>query len=313
MKTIIMSVVELRKLPVHPLAETFPLMSKKDTTELAQDIEENGLLENLVMWEEQLLDGRNRLSALTQTNLTEVQVNLFEGSEYNAVSYIWSVNMKRRHIDTGQRASMSEHLRPYETAEANRRMLLGVADLSQEPGDLKKNKHLGEVNEILAEKSSVSRESIRKAHKLSLNATDLLEEVTAGTKTLESATRELKARSEDRSKKIHALETGAADLLKQYQKNEISLDDAYVVLLRRQDKKKREAQARSEALYKIQTFAEASNLRLKEFNLEIAKLKEVEFIDEAIVLVLGIESHLVVTKNALDMARKQLIEERDLT
>lgn len=307
MKTVLMNIADLLKLPIHPLADAFPLMSKNDTMELAQDIEENGLLDNLVLWEDCLLDGRNRLNALIQTNMSEVQVSVFEGSEYNAVSYIWSVNMKRRHIDTGQRASMSEHLRPYEEAEARRRMLLGVSDPNKEATDSdKKNKHEGEVNEILAEKSSVSRESVRKAHNLSLNAPDLLKEVTVGTKTLEKASRELKARNEDRAKKIHALETEAIDLLTQYKSGQSTLDDAYIVLMARRDKKKREAQARSEALYKIQGFAESADLRLQEFNLKIISLTEVAFVNEALQLILDIEGYLSVTKKALNIAKAQL-------
>ena len=55
-------------LPVHPAAELFPLMSKAELRELADNIEADGLLEKATLiWENgvlKLLDGRNRVDAL---------------------------------------------------------------------------------------------------------------------------------------------------------------------------------------------------------------------------------------------------------
>jgi hypothetical protein len=58
------------RLPVHPAADVFPLMSEKELKELAGDIKRNGLQTSIVIWSSeanatcQLLDGRNRIDAL---------------------------------------------------------------------------------------------------------------------------------------------------------------------------------------------------------------------------------------------------------
>src|SRR5947199_9615571 len=59
--------------PVHSAAELFPLMSEAELKELAEDIEAHGLLEPIILFatgsQAILLDGRNRLDALSLTEL----------------------------------------------------------------------------------------------------------------------------------------------------------------------------------------------------------------------------------------------------
>jgi ParB-like chromosome segregation protein Spo0J len=47
-------------LEFHPLAEIFPLVEGQDFTELVADIREHGLHEPIVVYEDRILDGRNR-------------------------------------------------------------------------------------------------------------------------------------------------------------------------------------------------------------------------------------------------------------
>src|SRR5262245_46840410 len=56
-------------LPIHPVAELFPLMSEAELRELGQDIKKNGLTSPIALWRDNggkisLLDGRNRLDAM---------------------------------------------------------------------------------------------------------------------------------------------------------------------------------------------------------------------------------------------------------
>ena len=71
--------------PVHPAADKLPMMSDAELAELAADIKANGLLEPIVVWEDNteaaqggegpfptyLLDGRNRLAALKLLGITD--------------------------------------------------------------------------------------------------------------------------------------------------------------------------------------------------------------------------------------------------
>jgi len=52
-------------LPVHPAADLFPLMSEPELRELGEDIKANGLQFPVIVHDDQLLDGRNRLDAMT--------------------------------------------------------------------------------------------------------------------------------------------------------------------------------------------------------------------------------------------------------
>ena len=51
------------RLPVHPYAELFPLMQHPDFDALCGHIAANGLQEEIVLYEGQILDGRNRYLA----------------------------------------------------------------------------------------------------------------------------------------------------------------------------------------------------------------------------------------------------------
>src|SRR4051794_24871647 len=56
-------------LKIHPAADLFPSMSKEDLITLGEDIKTNGMLVPIVMFENTLHDGRNRLDAMEMVGL----------------------------------------------------------------------------------------------------------------------------------------------------------------------------------------------------------------------------------------------------
>ena len=100
------------EIPVHPAADVFPMLDDDELAELANDIAENGLRSPLVVsgmnGDMTLIDGRNRRAACKLVKVEPTFVQL----EGEAVSYILSANINRRHLSAGQRTMIVAKLFP---------------------------------------------------------------------------------------------------------------------------------------------------------------------------------------------------------
>lgn len=86
----------------HPLAECLPMLPGHELSELANDIRKNGLRIPVTVFEEKILDGRNRYAACKQAKI-KVRYEPYEGDD--PVGFILSHNINRRHIPPGKRAT----------------------------------------------------------------------------------------------------------------------------------------------------------------------------------------------------------------
>jgi hypothetical protein len=96
-------------LKFHPLANLFPMLSDSELDDLAEDIRANGQVETVKLHRGMVLDGRNRYTACGRKNLG-VRTEIFEGSEREALSWVISKNLKRRHLTESQRAMVAAKL-----------------------------------------------------------------------------------------------------------------------------------------------------------------------------------------------------------
>jgi len=117
------------KYKVHPAADVFPMMSDEELEALGQDILENGLrepikimrvrkakqiAENAFSQPTMLLDGRNRLEAMERVGIDldscAVKYQFVNSSRppftFDAVAYIISLNIHRRHLTKQQQAEL---------------------------------------------------------------------------------------------------------------------------------------------------------------------------------------------------------------
>lgn len=85
----------------HPIAAIFPLMTDDGIELLAADILEHGLREPIMLFEGKVLDGRNRLAACIAAKVTP-RFAEFRGETVEAVALVWSVNCRRRHLNSSQ-------------------------------------------------------------------------------------------------------------------------------------------------------------------------------------------------------------------
>jgi ParB-like chromosome segregation protein Spo0J len=88
-------------LAYHPFSQLFPLMDGPELDELAKDIAEHGLRSPIVLYQGQILDGRNRYRAC---EIAGVEPRCEDYTGDNPLEYVVSLNLHRRHLTESQRA-----------------------------------------------------------------------------------------------------------------------------------------------------------------------------------------------------------------
>jgi hypothetical protein len=81
----------------HPLSNAFPLMMGAQFDELVADIKANGLREPITLYQDMILDGRNRYRGCPNAKI-EPRFEQFEGDETAAAAFVISRNIHRRHL-----------------------------------------------------------------------------------------------------------------------------------------------------------------------------------------------------------------------
>ena len=109
--------------PVHEAAKLFPLLIGDELAELAADIKANGLHEPVWLWNDAagtqwLLDGRNRLAACKLAGV-DVTARLYTGDD--PWSFVFSENIRRRHLTETQKAGIALKALPHIEAEIKAR------------------------------------------------------------------------------------------------------------------------------------------------------------------------------------------------
>jgi hypothetical protein len=87
----------------HPIACMFPMLPEFELQKLADDIREHGQLDPIVLFQGDILDGRNRWHACHLAGVEPRTVE-FNGSYQEAIEFVWSTNFLRRHLGAGQAA-----------------------------------------------------------------------------------------------------------------------------------------------------------------------------------------------------------------
>jgi len=104
----------------HPTTDLFPMMSEIELSELAADINKNGLLHPIVLDHSGnlLVDGRNRQRACDQVGVEPTYVQLPEDADLAA--YVVSANLHRRHLTGEQKRELISRLLDMDPQKSDR-------------------------------------------------------------------------------------------------------------------------------------------------------------------------------------------------
>ena len=94
-------------LEFHPFTEIFPLMEGEDFEKFKRDISLNGQCEPIVLYQDKILDGRNRYRACMDLGL-EPDTKPYTGSD--PLGFVISMNIHRRHLTAEQRREIIAEL-----------------------------------------------------------------------------------------------------------------------------------------------------------------------------------------------------------
>jgi ParB-like chromosome segregation protein Spo0J len=87
--------------PIHPLANLFPRMTKDEYKRVLDSIRTNGQLQPITLFQSAVLDGRHRQDACEELG-RDVAFTEFKGSYDDALKFVISQNLERRHLNPSQ-------------------------------------------------------------------------------------------------------------------------------------------------------------------------------------------------------------------
>lgn len=196
----------------HEYADLFPMLDDDALAELTADVRSNGLLEAIVLYEGKILDGRNRYLACREAKV-EPRFEQYRGND--ALQYVVSKNLHRRHLNSSQRAAIALDVLPMLEAQARKRQV-ELAGTRPNTGDDLVEKipegSKGRAREQAAAMLGTNPRYVSDAKKIKDKAPDLLEEVRNGNLTIGEAKNELKRRElrQEYKEKAEAVKEDAA-------------------------------------------------------------------------------------------------------
>ena len=106
----------------HAAANLFPLMNADELDALAADIKQNGLQNPILLFENKVLDGRNRLRACVKAEV-EPKFAQWNSKNISPFDFAVSQNLVRRHLTRDQQTALAAKLKPLFEKEARERQI----------------------------------------------------------------------------------------------------------------------------------------------------------------------------------------------
>ncbi len=186
------------RIEFHSVANIFPMMTENEFESLKDNIEQNGLIQPIYLFKGQIIDGRNRYLACLERGIEPTFRN-YEGTESDLLTFVISLNLQRRHLNTSQKACLAVELLP----ELER---ITKANLSSKMSAIRKGEDLSKLTKpensrnIAAQSFGVSGGYISLAKQIRETNIELFDQVKNGLFTLQKAKAQLNQKEEVLSK-----------------------------------------------------------------------------------------------------------------
>jgi ParB-like chromosome segregation protein Spo0J len=183
----------------HPKAAIFTMLEGEAYEQLRDDIHEHGLREKIILLDGLILDGRNRYKACRELGIEPEVQELEECND--ALAYVLSANLHRRHLTTGERAAIAADYIPMLAEQAAKRKAEGQKSGGQiggrgnkKPSGKKLSKGLedGKATAQAAKLTNTNSTYVQAAKKLKDESPEVFEELRAGKINVPQAKRKAK-------------------------------------------------------------------------------------------------------------------------
>lgn len=188
-------------LETHELATIIPPMTDAEYAELREDIQKNGQLEAITLYQGQVLDGRHRAKACAEIGI-EPWTREYHGT--TPAEYVIALNVHRRQLTTGQKAEIARRALPALRAEAKTRQAAHVSTADRdEHGHVLPSGGQSSTSRKTSSKSrdvagalvGVSGKTVERLDQVAEARPDLHQQVKAGDMTVNAAYESMTGRS----------------------------------------------------------------------------------------------------------------------
>lgn len=149
----------------HEFCLAFPEMTTDEFRRLAADIRDNGLLDEITLYENKILDGRHRYRACLQEHI-EPRTREYSGS--NPAGFVLSKNGKRRDLTESQRAMAGVKLVAVESARAKARQAATQIKSGEPPRSDPhgSDRESGRSAQLVGDKLGIGKNTVNRAIKV---------------------------------------------------------------------------------------------------------------------------------------------------
>lgn len=183
---------------IHRLAKYFPILEGEEFDLLVEDIKKNGQLEPIVTVGGEILDGVNRHRACKQLGIEPITEE-YAGDD--PLGYVISLNIRRRHMDTSQRAMLATEMLPEFERKAKERIAESnrtrPGRSEDQPDSTWRDKH--SARDDAAKVFGVSGPTVQRAKRIKEEAPEKVDDIIKGKTTVGAVDEELRQAKEKES------------------------------------------------------------------------------------------------------------------